>query len=95
MVDLCDTCHFAKQHRLPFQQSEYVILRAFELIHIDMWGSIANTYIHCHKFFFTIIDDYTKHTWVYLMKTKGETRLFLSNFVLYVKTSSILILKLL
>jgi len=67
---------FSKQHKLPFQQSQYVILKAFELIHINIWGPVVNISIHGLKYFLTVVDDYTRHTWIYLMKSRGETRSF-------------------
>jgi len=37
-------------------------------------------------FFLTIVDDYSKHTWVFLMKNKSETRYLLNSSVAHVQT---------
>jgi hypothetical protein len=37
-------------------------------------------------FFLTIIDDHTRFTWLFLMKSKSETRVILTNFLAYVHT---------
>ena len=45
----CDTCHYAKQKKLPFP----VLLLAqkfFELIHVDIWGSYSIPSFEDHRF---------------------------------------------
>jgi len=55
------------------------------LIHINIWGPFGVHSIHDHKFFLTIVDDYTRHTWVVLMKSKNETGDLINNFVFFIK----------
>jgi len=82
---LCYICYLAKQHKLPFQISDTASLNTFDLIHIDIWGPIAISSIHGYKYFLTIVDDFSRHSWIFLMKTKGETRNLLHNFIILVK----------
>jgi len=35
-IDVCDICHLAKQHKLPFSQSNTKSLNLFDLIHVDI-----------------------------------------------------------
>jgi Reverse transcriptase (RNA-dependent DNA polymerase)/Integrase core domain/gag-polypeptide of LTR copia-type/GAG-pre-integrase domain len=68
----CDTCRFAKQTRLPFPTSITKVEKCFDLIHSDVWGpSPVESYNH-YKYYVTFIDDFSKTTWVYLLKTKNE-----------------------
>ena len=39
-----------------------------------------------HKYFLTIVNDYTRSTWVYLMKSKFETIPLLQSFYAMIKT---------
>lgn len=39
-----------------------------------------------HRYFLTIVDDYTRHTWLYLMHNKTETRSHIVTFLNLVKT---------
>ena len=39
-----------------------------------------------HKYFLAIVDDCTRSTWVYLMKSKSETRSPLQSFYTMIKT---------
>ena len=61
-------------------------IQVFQLIHIDIWGPFSVTSYSGHQFFLTIVDDYSRFTWLFLMKTKSETRGLLNNFLIYVHT---------
>ena len=82
----CDVCHFSKQKRLPFTLSIHVSSKTFELIHCDIWGPFATSTIDGFKYFLTIVDDYSRCTWVYLLKHKSETQVFLPQFAIMVNT---------
>ncbi|KAM1681408.1 hypothetical protein ACFX2K_038957 [Malus domestica] len=82
----CDVCPLAKQSRLPFGVSTIATQKPFALIHCDIWGpyKIAST---CGaKYFLTIVDDYSRFTWIFLMQHKNETQHLLKNFFSYVRT---------
>lgn len=46
----------------------------FDLLHLDVWGSFNPATINGHKFFLTIVDDYSRFTWVYLLQSKSDVR---------------------
>jgi hypothetical protein len=77
----CDICQFAKQKKLPFTSSVFVASSKFELIHFDIWGPIAVTSIHNHRYFLTILDDYSRFVWIVLLKSKSEVSQHVKNFV--------------
>jgi len=56
------------------------------LVHIDIWGPFFVPSYSGYRFFLTIVDDYTRFTWLFLMKSKSETRAILTNFLAYVNT---------
>jgi len=35
---VCDTCHYAKQKKLPFLNNTSISPKPFSLIHVDIWG---------------------------------------------------------
>lgn len=37
--------------------------------------------VHGHKYFLTIVDNLSRHTWVFMLHSKGETRTLLHNFI--------------
>lgn len=45
---------------------------AFELLHIDIWGPFFVSNVEGYMYFLTIVDDHTRVTWIYLLRTKDE-----------------------
>jgi len=68
----CDICHFSRQKQLPFPLSSSVASNKFELLHFDIWGPFAVPSIHNHKYFLTILKDYSRFVWIVLLKSKFE-----------------------
>jgi len=48
-------------------------------------GPIGIPSVNGHRYFLTIVDDHTRHTWIYFIKSKAETKVVLYNCVIYVK----------
>ena len=59
---ISDVCHFAKPKRLSFPISTSKSKKCFDLIHVDIWGPYSIPSIHGHKYFLTIVDDYSRYT---------------------------------
>ena len=43
-----------------------------ELIHLDVCGPMPSISLSGYEYYATIIDDYSRKTWIYLMKNKSE-----------------------
>ena len=69
---ICGICHFEKQKRLSFPLSASISKKYFDLIHVDVWGPYSLSSIHGHKYFLTIVDDYSRYTWIFPLKQKYE-----------------------
>ena len=67
---ICDICHRAKQHRLPFQPSTQITTKPFELLHIDIWGPYQEASLDGARYVLTIVDDFSRATWTFLMHHK-------------------------
>ena len=83
---VCDICHLAKQTRLPFGLSSISTSEPFEMIPCDIWGAFRVSSLSGAYYFLTIVDDFSRHTWVYLMRFKSETQSLLKSFFAYVTT---------
>jgi len=79
----CDVCHFAKHRKLPFPESCNKAEKPFELIHFDICGPISISSIHNHSYFLTVVDDFSRYTWITLMKSKSETRQHVIDFITF------------
>ncbi|GKC63708.1 ribonuclease H-like domain-containing protein [Tanacetum coccineum] len=62
----------AKQTREPFPLSDHKSLVLGELVHLDLWGPYKVTSKEGFRFFLTVVDDYTRAVWVYMLKSKDE-----------------------
>ncbi|KAL4377039.1 hypothetical protein GQ457_02G041930 [Hibiscus cannabinus] len=81
----CMICPLAKQHCLPFSSSVTCTDTPFQLIHCDTWGPYKSATYDNHCFFLTLVDDYTRTTWTYLMKHKSDATQIVPAFVNMVK----------
>ncbi|GKB46938.1 ribonuclease H-like domain-containing protein [Tanacetum coccineum] len=75
-VSVCETCHRAKQTREPFPLSDHKSVKPDELVHLDLWGPYRVSSREGFKYFLTIVDDYSRAVWTYLLKTKDEAPFF-------------------
>ena len=82
----CTVCPLAKQRKLPFPISCCKTSAPFELLHVDIWGPNSVASINGYKYFVTIVDDFTRHTWIFFMKAKSETGSCLISFITMAET---------
>jgi hypothetical protein len=85
----CESCEYAKHHRISL--SHRVNKRAdapFELVRSDVWGPCPVTSKTGFKYFVTFVDDYSRVTWLYLMKNRSELFSHFCSFYTEIKTQS-------
>ncbi|KAI3753423.1 hypothetical protein L2E82_25475 [Cichorium intybus] len=71
-LSLCEVCHRAKQTREPFPLSTHKSSSLGDLVHLDVWGPYRVSTRDGFKYFLTVVDDYSRAVWVYLLRTKDE-----------------------
>lgn len=81
---LCVSCPMAKFTRLSFQNSSSHAKESFELLHMDICGPYKVPYKSKYRYFLTLVDDYSRNTWVYLLKLKSDALATLKLFLQYV-----------
>lgn len=64
-------CHQAKQTRKSFPISDSRATSRIEIIHCDIWGK-NHTHSCGASYFLTLVDDYSRAVWVYLLFDKTE-----------------------
>lgn len=69
-IDHCPVCPLAKQRRMSFPSHNHMSDTPFALLHLDTWGPFAKESIDGFKYFLTIVDDYSRVTWVYMLRIK-------------------------
>jgi hypothetical protein len=68
---VCDACQMAKSHQLPNLKSTSVSTSPLELVFFDVWG-LASEPFGRFKYYVSFIGDYSKFTWIYLLKKKSN-----------------------
>ena len=68
----CNTCIVAKSHRISYLASLNKNVVIFFLIHSNVWGPSSVTAPSGYRWFVIFVNDCTRITWVYQMKTKVE-----------------------
>jgi histone deacetylase 1/2 len=68
---VCDACQMAKSHQLPYPKSSSVSTSPLELVFSDVWGPASESFGR-FKYYVSFIDDYSKFTWIYLLKKKSD-----------------------
>ena len=84
---LCESCVMGKQHRTPFpKDTRHRASELFEIIHTDVCGPMHVKSFGNSQYFVTFIDDYSKYTQVYFLKSKDQVLEKFKEFVSYVNT---------
>ena len=58
--------HHAAYRRLRLVSSQ----RPFDLVHCDVWGPVRTLSVSDHRYYIMFIDDFSRVSWVYLLKDK-------------------------
>lgn len=76
----CEACQVSKSTRLPFPISQSRSSRPFEIVHSDVWGPSSLESFDGYRFYVTFIDDFTRTTFLYLLKSKSEVFKYFQDF---------------
>jgi transposase InsO family protein len=79
---LCSACQAGKQVGKTHPKNSIVSTsKAFELLHMDLFGSTTYTSIGGNKHGFVIVDDFTRYTWVAFLVDKSNVFLTFKTFI--------------
>ncbi|XP_019159999.1 PREDICTED: uncharacterized protein LOC109156600 [Ipomoea nil] len=79
--------HYPADKKRPvFPVSTTRTEKSFDLMHLDVWEPFAVSSLKREHYFLTIVDDYSRFTWIHLMKNKSEVKGLFQNFYQYVDT---------
>lgn len=84
----CKACHFGKQNRLPFPQSTWRAQAKLQLIHTDLAGPFPEPSLNGSRYYILFIDDFTRMSWIYFLKSKAEVKDTFWNFKQWVENQS-------
>ena len=65
---VCEGCLLSKQSQTPFpQQSKFAAKDKLELVHADLCGPISPPTPAGNRYFFLLVDDFSRMMWVFLL----------------------------
>ena len=67
----CKGCARGKNIKNPFLKSETNSKGTLELIHSNVCDPMPSTSLIGYGYYVTFIDDYSRKTWIYFLKTKN------------------------
>ena len=71
---------------MNFQSSTHSSSSCFDLVHADIWGPYSTPSLNGSKYFLTIVDDYSRCTWVFLFSQKSIVASLIQSFYSLVLT---------
>jgi histone deacetylase 1/2 len=81
---VCDSCQLAKSHQLPYPTSSSVSTAPLEQVFSDVWGP-APLSVGKHAYYVSFIDDFSKFTWIYLLKKRSDVYQAFLNYQQFVE----------
>jgi transposase InsO family protein len=69
---VCNGCAQRKNIKNPFPKRHNKAEGFLEFIHLDVCGPMPSTSISGYVYYVSFIDDYSRKTWVYFLKSKDE-----------------------
>jgi hypothetical protein len=80
--NLCSSCQASKQvGNIHPKKSMMSTSKAFELLHMDLFGPTQYTSFGRNKYGFVIVDDYTRYTWVFFLVDKSDMFATFKSFI--------------
>ncbi|XP_070053441.1 uncharacterized protein [Nicotiana tomentosiformis] len=82
----CESCQLGKHTRASFSRSvESHAESVFSLVHFDIWGPSRVSSTLGFRYFVSFIDDYSRCTWLFLMKDCSELFSIFQSFCAEIK----------
>ncbi|GJX11617.1 retrovirus-related pol polyprotein from transposon TNT 1-94 [Tanacetum coccineum] len=79
---LCSSCELSKAKRSTFKTKTVLSSKGrLNLLHMDLYGPMRIESINGKKYILVIVDDYSRYTWTYFLRTKDETPEVLKDFL--------------
>ena len=69
--NVCRGCDLGKYTKASFPSSENGEGGILDLVHSDVCGPMSYVSLCGFEYYVTFIDEFSRKTWIYFMKTKG------------------------
>ena len=72
-IESYDACMMGKLHRLHFPTNCTKTKNPLKILHTDLWGPALVLSSQGYRYYVSFVDDFTRFTWIFPLKTKSET----------------------
>ena len=84
--EVCRGCALGKYTKFPFPASNNISICILDLIHTAVSGRMSHVSLCGYQYYVIFIDEYSRRTQIYFMKTKGEVFSLFKDFKDLVET---------
>ena len=70
--EVCRGWDLGKYTKTSFPSSYHKAAGILDLVHSDVSGPMSTVSLSGHEYYVSFIDDYSRKTWIYFLKAKGE-----------------------
>ena len=88
IVNICSSCEYcisAKMYKYPLTKSPIVSNSGVDIVHSDVWGPAPLSSVLGFSYYVIFVDDYTRFTWLFLLKHKNEVLSVFKHFKVLVE----------
>ena len=71
-LEFCEHCVLGKQRRVKFGTFIRNTKGILDYVHSDVWGPTKSASMGGRHYFVTFFNDFSKRTWVYVMKSRSD-----------------------
>nr|GEY45329.1 retrotransposon protein, putative, Ty1-copia subclass [Tanacetum cinerariifolium] len=71
-LDFCENYVLGKSHRLSFGVGRHNTQGVIDYVHSDLWGPSQVESLGGKRYFLSIVDNYSRRLWVYILRFKHE-----------------------
>lgn len=70
--DPCQDCIRGKAKKQPYPTGKHISSSPLDYVHSDLWGPASVSTIGGGRYYMSLIDDYSRKIWIYILKEKSE-----------------------
>ncbi len=72
--EACEPCKLTKSVRVINRKAPERATQVLQRIHSDIWGPYTRPTVYGDFYLVTFTDDYTRKSWVYILKSRDQLR---------------------
>lgn len=79
-LSFCNACQFGKSHLLHFDSVPTKTVEPLQLLYADLWGPSHVTSTQGYSYYLSILDDFSRFTWIFPLTAKSDALQVFINF---------------